>query len=97
MAHRKRRHQTKEQLAEVRRCCARGKWTPEYSACARKRRYGSRESARQAALKCKRSHGLDHDLWAYKCPWCRGWHITKRPHGDEAPVATADAPTWEAA
>lgn len=85
-----RRHQTKEQRADMRRMSGVRGGTARYWGCARKSRYGSRERAHQAALGKKRKFGLDCDLYAYKCPWCHGWHLTKAPQEGSAPVALAD-------
>lgn len=55
--------------------------------CTSKQRYSDEYSARgsaQHALRQNRDQNAVR-LWVYKCPGCRGWHMTKSPN-DSAPV-----------
>lgn len=46
-------------------------------ACGRKRRYQTSEEAEVVALESLRK-GSDEALRAYRCPYCKGWHLTHR-------------------
>lgn len=46
-------------------------------ACASKNRYATRAEALDAIAACA-EHGR-RGLSAYRCPYCRGWHLTSHP------------------
>ena len=51
-----------------------------YKACESKNRYASRQEAQAAARACE-AHGSPK-LFAYRCDYCGGWHLTHhRPRG----------------
>lgn len=45
-------------------------------ACERKQRYASLEDAQEALAACE-AHGT-RGLHIYRCPYCRGWHLTHK-------------------
>lgn len=45
------------------------------SAGGEKRRYSTREEAREAARSLLREVGTRPELATYLCPWCDGWHF----------------------
>ncbi|MGI6590902.1 MAG: hypothetical protein ACOX1O_04725 [Eggerthellaceae bacterium] len=47
-------------------------------ACTSKNRYDSLEEARATIAWCA-DHGR-RGLQAYRCPYCKGWHLTSHPH-----------------
>lgn len=51
-------------------------------ACRRKVMYPTLNDARHAAKLLSRSK--ERAVETYRCPFCSGWHLTKRPHGEEA-------------
>ena len=46
-------------------------------ACASKRRYATAAEAREVAKSCE-MHGRG-GLTSYRCPYCRGYHLTSHP------------------
>lgn len=48
-----------------------------YKACERKNRYTTREEALDVIASCA-EHGT-RGLSAYRCPYCKGWHLTSHP------------------
>lgn len=46
-------------------------------ACASKNRYAAKGEAEAALLACA-EHGR-HGLRIYRCPYCKGWHLTSHP------------------
>ena len=46
-------------------------------ACESKNRYSSQSEARLAIASCA-EHGTT-GLHAYRCPYCKGWHLTSKP------------------
>jgi len=56
--------------------------------CVAKTRYVSERIARIRARQVGKRRNIE--LWAYKCPECKGWHLTKRwqnrPVADEFEV-----------
>ena len=46
-------------------------------ACSSKQRYATRNDALEAIDKCA-EHGTT-GLHCYRCPYCRGWHLTSHP------------------
>ena len=47
-------------------------------ACESKNRYSSRYEAQQAIDSCA-EHGTT-GLHMYRCQYCKGWHLTSKPH-----------------
>lgn len=45
--------------------------------CEEKKRFSTKARAKQAAGQAKRIRGLD--LFVYKCPTCKFWHLTHQP------------------
>lgn len=52
--------------------------------CANKRRYPDEVTARASGMFSIAVHGNVSKLHAYKCPECRGWHLSKRNRGSVA-------------
>ena len=50
-------------------------------ACESKNRYPSRYEAEQAIASCA-AHGKK-GLHTYRCPYCKGWHLTSKPKRTE--------------
>lgn len=46
-------------------------------ACESKNRYAFRSEAEDAIAACA-AHGT-YGLHAYRCPYCKGWHLTSKP------------------
>ena len=46
-------------------------------ACLSKQRYETRAEAEETAQLCAQ-HGT-YGLEVYRCPYCRGWHLTSHP------------------
>ena len=46
-------------------------------ACSSKNRYATRDEAQDAIAACA-AHGRG-GLSAYRCPYCKGWHLTSHP------------------
>ncbi|MDO4807316.1 MAG: hypothetical protein Q4A07_08710 [Coriobacteriales bacterium] len=51
-------------------------------ACASKNRYATRGEAQDAIAACA-AYGTT-GLHAYRCSYCRGWHLTSHPQGESA-------------
>ncbi len=51
--------------------------TRRHKACGSKARYATRDEARDAIAACE-AHGT-RGLSCYRCPYCRGWHLTSHP------------------
>jgi hypothetical protein len=49
--------------------------------CLTKMRYYSRIDAKISATRCAERRG--GTLRVYQCPWCFGWHLTKREEKHE--------------
>jgi hypothetical protein len=60
-------------------------------ACASKRRHPDELSARAHAMFALEEYGNVRKLYVYRCPTCRGWHLTKSDNGRRLMV-TADNP-----
>lgn len=63
--------------------------TPEawQRTCLSKRRYSDELAARAVGVNRLRRGDVATDrLWTYQCGNCRGWHLTKRPDDDSAPI-----------
>lgn len=58
--------------------------------CDRKQRYAS-----SAEAKARGRHSLTFQrnecLWVYKCPHCKGWHLTSRPQDPKNAVNVTKA------
>ncbi len=67
------REQRREKDLSERRDAAR-----RYRACESKNRYATRGEALEAIAECERwgRRGLS----CYRCPHCKGWHLTSHPH-----------------
>lgn len=52
-----------------------------YKACERKKRYPTRDDALDSLRACQK-HG-SRDLHVYRCPYCRGWHLTHKAPQDD--------------
>ena len=50
-------------------------------ACLSKQRYATRQEAEEIAALCAQ-HGT-YGLEVYRCPYCRGWHLTSHPWKDK--------------
>ncbi len=48
----------------------------ELHSCLAKKRFASRKHAKDAAKRF--SHDLGYILNPYQCPYCKGYHLTKR-------------------
>lgn len=48
-----------------------------WKACEKKNHYASAAEAEDAIRACER-YGT-HGLHSYRCPHCRGWHLTSKP------------------
>lgn len=46
--------------------------------CIRKRRYRNGLHAKIAKTMYERDYGRVYFVRIYKCPWCKGWHLTSR-------------------
>jgi hypothetical protein len=69
------------------------------SACERKTRYASEYKARLTGHrtlqgKVERGENAPRRLYAYGCPVCRGWHLSKITYSRIATAITASA-MWE--
>ena len=66
----------------------RDKWVTEvwgrrgHGACGRKVRFRCRHEASQFV----EHHRLRRPVWAYRCRYCGGWHITSHPEADSVEV-----------
>ena len=52
-----------------------------HKACERKKRYPTRDDALDSLRACQK-HG-SRDLHVYRCPYCRGWHLTHKAPQDD--------------
>lgn len=64
----------------ARRCDNKHRWADELAAIA---------GAIHAFEKYHNSKG--ESLWVYRCPLCKGWHLTKKPQRGQSPVVSAKA------
>jgi hypothetical protein len=64
--------------------------------CRRKKRHPDEFTARAAAMSAIEQHDNAKVLYIYRCPECRGWHLTRRNNGVLVKV-TADNPVHERA
>lgn len=54
----------------------------EWQQCRKKHRYETRAQAKRQAKIQRRNYGSPK-LYVYYCDaWCGGWHLTKKPQGD---------------
>ena len=61
-----------------------------HAMCETKNRYVSQEVARATAAHLYEiSRATEPALYTYRCPACRGWHLTKRATGNGAPVTSS--------
>lgn len=56
-------------------------------ACASKKRYATKADAIWAIGRCE-AHGT-RGLTCYRCPYCKGWHLTSHHHDGARPMGTA--------
>lgn len=62
--------------------------------CAKKTRWPDEMSSRAGAMSSiERFGGVDR-LWIYRCPFCRGWHLSRNNAGRKWMV-TKDNPVHE--
>lgn len=66
-----REDERRDEIAEERAAARR------WSACEKKSRYATRGEAEAALAKCE-EHGA-RGLKVYRCPYCKGWHLTSHP------------------
>ena len=67
--------------AEERRCqqdAQKKEAALRYKACERKNRYATQQEALAAISACE-DHGA-RGLHCYQCQYCKGWHLTSKPH-----------------
>lgn len=62
--------------------------------CASKRRYPDELTARAGAMHDIHHVGNASELYVYRCPECRGFHLTRRDNGVAARV-TGDNPVHD--
>lgn len=55
--------------------------------CTGKHRWPDELSARAGALHSIEAFGSAYALWVYRCPLCRGWHLTRNAQHLERPAA----------
>lgn len=61
--------------------------------CLKKRRFPDEYVARAVAQETLGDPASDVDhLFVYRCPNCRGWHLTHKNHGEKAAAVTATDP-----
>lgn len=78
------RHKRRRKRKSEREQALRDAWVSEvwgergHGACGRKVRFRSRHEADDFSER----HHLRMPLWAYRCPYCGGWHLTRHPKAD---------------
>jgi lipopolysaccharide biosynthesis regulator YciM len=66
--------------------------------CLGKHRLADELTARASALRClEHPETKTRTLYVYRCPACRGWHMTKSWQRDSAPVRLVSEPEGVAA
>ncbi len=50
--------------------------------CQKKKHFNDEFQARANALEVIESHGTKA-LWVYRCPECKGWHMTSKDNGSK--------------
>ncbi|MFC8273788.1 hypothetical protein ACFUJR_14945 [Streptomyces sp. NPDC057271] len=53
--------------------------SPHTTCISGKARYRDELAAKLALARIDVGHGNRHECRAYRCPACRGWHLTSRP------------------
>ena len=53
-----------------------------HGSCGRKRRFRCRHEATQFVD----GHHIARPIWAYRCPYCSGWHLTHHPKDGGLPL-----------
>ena len=74
------RRRSEDEVERARRLVELGTIKPR-EACTSKQVYYNKNDARHAAKEMAHRHDRIFDT--YRCPFCRNWHITKRPYGEE--------------
>ena len=55
--------------------------------CQRKQRFSDELTANAGAMISLERHDQGYSkLWTYKCPVCKGWHLTKKPVSGKEPI-----------
>ena len=78
------RHKRRRRRKAEREQALRDAWVTEvwgkrgHGACGRKVRFRCMRDAEDFAT----AHHLARPIWAYRCPYCSGWHLTRHPEDD---------------
>lgn len=63
---------------------------PAVRTCVNKRRYTDEPQARAAGLAAIENNRNASRLFVYRCPVCRGWHLTRAAQAGQASISEDD-------
>lgn len=87
------RHKRRRRRKTEREQALRDAWVSEvwgkrgHGACGRKTRFRCMSDAADFSVR----HHLARPVWAYRCPYCGGWHLTRHPEDESVELRATRA------